>query len=186
MNQYLERYSQFGKKVQAVILTHMRHDGRISELLTHLNLPVSGDIQDQHYALGRFLFQYGGSFFITAMEAQSREEVEGLKARHMLQGFTAMAAPSTARPQTRPGNTPAPVVVTPQPRETPAATPLPVDLPPGVYTGRERRSGAERRQSNQDRRTEVELIYRNRRFGGRERRKATRRACEQTDAEKSA
>ena len=185
MNQYLERYSQFGKKVQAVIIAHMRHDGRITELLTHLNLPISGDIQDQHYALGRFLFQYGGSFFVAAMEAQSREEVEGLKARHMLQGVRAMAAPSSAT-GTHPGNTPAPSVVTPQPQMVRSLTPIPDALAPGVYTGPERRSGADRRQPNADRRTEVELIYRNRRFGGRDRRKATRRACDQSDAEKTA
>ena len=185
MNPYLERYSQFGKRVQAVIIAHMRHDGRITDLLTHLNLPVSGDIQDQHYALGRFLFQYGGSFFIAAMEADTREDVETLKARHMLQGFTAMAAPSS-RTATRPGSTPAPQVVTPQPQIVPAPTPVPTDCLPGVYTGRERRNSAERRRPNAERRTEVELIYRNRRFGGRERRKTCRRASDQSDAEKTA
>ena len=44
-----------------------------------------------------------------------------------------------------------------------------------TYVGPDRRGGRDRRKGPQDRRNEVEMVFKNRRFGGRDRRKSLRR-----------
>lgn len=186
-----ELYGAFGRDVVREVESALARAGDISEILRRLNLPHSPSLAPQHEALRAFLYQYGIALFLEIMRSNlSPEEVETAKSRLLLSrlvGDTRSRVPGKVVGGSAVlGSKPSPPTTalargsraTPEP-EPPAHKEPPVQLPPIVtvpgYAGPERRRNKDRRQLRYDRRWRVELIFKNHRFGGRDRRKTNRR-----------
>ncbi|MCX7964813.1 MAG: hypothetical protein N2644_10130 [Candidatus Sumerlaea chitinivorans] len=194
-----EIYAPFGREVCEEVRRCAATSGDISALLARLQLPPSGSISAQHETLKAFIFQYGVAFFLEMVRShRSPAEVEAAKAAMLLRRLTgdtrSQAVPK--RPEAGIGDSNAKQAssavspsssVSPAPAPTsgpssPAASPSPSAtgerkfIVTATYVGPDRRSGRDRRRASHDRRLKVELIFQNKRYGGRERRKSKRRA----------
>jgi len=179
-----ELYGAFGQDVVREVKACMDKHGSLAPMLARLNLPPSSTLNAQHESLRSFLYQYGIALFLRVMHStMTPAEVETAKGELLLSrlvGDTRSRMP--AKTPVAPGHHPtssasatsstgAPPVASPKPAEP--TEPRIIVTP--TYVGPERRSGKDRRRNKYDRRLQVELIYHNRRFGGRDRRKSIRR-----------
>ncbi|MGB9692806.1 MAG: hypothetical protein ACPL7D_11645 [Candidatus Sumerlaeaceae bacterium] len=185
-----ELYGAFGQDVVNEVRQCMAKCGDIAPLLKRLNLPSAFTLVSQHEALRAFLFQYGIALFLKVIRSQmTPAEVETAKGEQLLSRLVgdtrARTVPQTAASPTASGASPVALPKKAQTNEAPnqsdpsgapqQANERPLIVTP-TYVGPDRRSGKDRRRNVSDRRLRVELIYRNRRFGGRDRRRYKRRA----------
>jgi hypothetical protein len=194
-----ELYGSFGHSVVAEIQGHVARNGDVSRILNKLNLPPPAGLEAQHAALRAFIYQYGITFFMNAMKSDmSPNQVEQMKAERLLsRNLGDTSSRTMPRKPLGPADTGArKAYLTPPPVLTPDETsgkpssatdgPQPTTEAKWIispsYIGADRRSGKERRHKRKDRRARVDVIYSNKRYGGRERRKSVRRA---DDREKS-
>ena len=178
MSRHIQHYEQFGAAVYDIIRSHMGPDGRISDLLIKLHLPVTADVDQQHQILAKFLFQFGVTFFLEAIAQRDPEEIERMKTRRLLEGIGIKRKEGTVP---RSAASAAGINATPLPSEPASSTPPASPQPSGPkhisvpgYDGPDRRRGRDRRMARKDRRTRVDIVYHNHRFGGRDRRKTVR------------
>ncbi len=190
MARFDDRYRQFGPQVTEIVRAHLKADGSIGALLRRLNLPDPADIDHQHASLRQFLFRYGVTFFQALANSDlSPAEIERLKARRMMES-TGVRRSEQRTPTEGPTATRARDATAPRPPPPPPVPQEPDPVPPqgrkwvetDTYSGPDRRCVEDRRHGTGDRRARVDIIYKNHRFGGRDRRKAVRRAA---DREKS-
>jgi hypothetical protein len=169
----------------------MRPDGTIPDLLKKLNLPVPVEVDAQHAALARFIYQFGITFFFSALRhGGTGDDIERMKVQRFLDGTGGSRRSGIVTVHGSANGSPNPPQSQPQPQPqipvgqtTPAPAPLPATPPPQVatqirtpdYEGPDRRSGVERRVGPKDRRAKLDVVYKNMRFGGRDRRKVVRR-----------
>jgi hypothetical protein len=171
-----ELYAPFGPVVRAEVEDQVRRHGSLSSLLRRLNLNVPSRIDAQHEVLRNFLYQYGIAFFLRCIRAnRPATEVERQKLLRLAHGSdylrwsSSHPTPTDTGWRDRTGQTaegrPAPVHAAPHGAE---------DIPDVTSSSRDRRRG-DRRGGNPTRRSRVDAVSRNRRFGGRDRRKSDRR-----------
>jgi hypothetical protein len=129
-------YSKFGEEVITIIMDYAFKTHGLAALLKKLNIVAPGTHEEQQQALLEYLNRNGPSQFLKIMRESRKIALIGQPAAQPI---------SSEEPQTE-------------------AAPLP---PPPELTPRfiERRSGKERRKSL-DRRLSIELIFKNKRFGG--------------------
>ncbi len=176
-------YGPFGQDVVRCVQRCMEREGSVASLLARFNLPAAATLNSQHEALRAFLYQYGVAFFLKVINSNmTPQEVEIAKGQLLLEravGDLRSTHVHKAAPPASPH----------QPRPLAPPSNAPQDAPPGApqakekqwivtpsYVGPDRRSGKDRRRNPSDRRLRVELIFKNQRFGGRDRRKTKRRA----------
>lgn len=182
MSRHIQHYEQFGPTVYGIIRSHMAPDGRISDLLIKLHLPVTADVEQQHQILAKFLFQFGVTFFLEAIAQRDPEEIERMKTRRLLEGIgIKRKEPTVPKPVPPPGVYPVPP--TPLPSQPQQGGVRHISVP--GYEGPDRRKGRDRRGTKRDRRSKVDIVYHNHRFGGRDRRKTVRRAEDREKAKGS-
>ena len=199
MSSVEEMYGSFGTHVVEMVRSEILANSDLSRILGKLNVPSSPTLRAQHEALRAFLFRFGVGFFLTIMKSNwCADEVENQKAQKIAAaGRAAGVGGGKAVPAAHP--TPSHVHHEPPERPSPAehhdagngipsvaqVQQVPVvwiDTP--EYRGAERRSGVERRVGPPDRRAQLEAINKNRRFGGRDRRKTIRRAADRERLQK--
>ncbi|MBX7244310.1 MAG: hypothetical protein K1X53_02355 [Candidatus Sumerlaeaceae bacterium] len=185
-----KHFAQFGPEVIRMVEDHVRLNGNALQLLKQFHLPATPTPEGQLVALKNFIYQFGITFFVSAIRSNlSPDEIERMKARKLLEGAAQRKRPEmnvrTAN-LTPPGGalqshaTPhsgVPVVQPPL-ESSPAVSAVKMIDTPG-YKGPDRRVGAvDRRVGPADRRLELDLILKNKRFGGRDRRKVVRREAD--------
>lgn len=203
-----DHFRQFGPDVVQLVENHLLQHNDMRLLLERFSLQVPTRLEPQMESLSNFIFKYGIAFFLQAVRNDlTREQIETLKARKLV-GYSDMhgrGSHEAAMPP-RPGDaraassTPIPRYPMPLPSQQDAQPPPPLptygagapqhgDMVGGkmwiateTYTGLDRRSGKERRTLKRDRRASVDVVFKNRRFGGRERRKDHRRDADRTNA----
>ncbi|MCX7625281.1 MAG: hypothetical protein N2Z21_03605 [Candidatus Sumerlaeaceae bacterium] len=174
-----ELYGPFGQEVVAEVRRSLDRDGSLAPLLSRLNIPPASTLTSQHEALRAFLYQYGIALFLRALRTNmTPSQVEAAKGELLLSRLVGdtrshvAAKPSSSSTQTSP-KTPAPATANTNATKETEMEKKTIVTP--TYTGPDRRSGKDRRRNVSDRRTRLELIYENKRFGGRDRRKWKRR-----------
>lgn len=187
-----ELYGAFGQDVIAEVRACMQTNGDLSPILARLNLPHSSLLTSQHEALRAFLYQYGIALFLRIMRSgMTPQEVETAKSELLLSRLVGDTRARTLPRGHQPANShlheqTQPRAESPSGEVAPAAESVastgagakderPIIVTP-TYVGPDRRSGKDRRRNIADRRMKVELIFQNRRFGGRDRRRFKRRA----------
>jgi hypothetical protein len=184
-----EIYGPFGTAVVNEIRKEIEAKGGLESLLTRLNLPVSSSLVSQHEVLKAFIFQYGIAFFLKVIQSHmTPQEVEAAKGALLakrLMGDTrsrlAARSKDTAASSPAPPSPPSPCSTTSPTEDHAAEGKTKKIIVTPTYVGPDRRSGRDRRKTSWDRRMRVEIIFKNQRFGGRDRRKFARR---QEDREK--
>jgi len=197
-------YGSFGSQVVETLRQEIATSGDLSAILSKLNMPVPASLSAQHEALRSFIFQFGVGFFLVILKSNwTPEELERQKAQRIAATVRPSAIGGALVPPVKPPanssppqQTPVPisptVVYVTAPPSPPNATPAPIEEPvqevvmvdTPEYKGPERRSGVERRVGPPDRRSQLVAVNRNRRYGGKDRRKITRRACDREKLEK--
>ena len=145
MSRHIQHYEQFGPTVYGIIRSHMAPDGRISDLLIKLHLPVTADVEQQHQILAKFLFQFGVTFFLEAIAQRDPEEIERMKTRRLLEGIgIKRKEPTVPKPVPPPGVYPVPP--TPLPSQPQSGGVRHISVP--GYEGPDRRKGRDRHKGD--------------------------------------
>jgi hypothetical protein len=202
-----DMYKHFGPAVLHEIRSHTAMSGgSLTDLLKRLNIPSGPSVESQHVALRNFIYSYGVSFFLSAVQSNfDKEDIERMKAKRLMQlsrqerragskvfqsaeemkkdlqaEHSGQVAPSTLQAGPPPQGTPLRRKSDEvwQQQQQPAPAPA---VPPGtkmvdskLYNGPERRNGVERRVTQRERRQDLQVVFKNRRYGG-DRRKTVRR-----------
>lgn len=177
-----ELYGPFGQDVIAEVRRTLDRESSLGPLLTRLNIPPAATLASQHEALRAFLYQYGIALFLRALRTNmTPAQVEAAKGELLLSrlvGDTRSHVPAKPSGHTAPApaHTSPPIPEhAPTPTEPAPSQPEKKIIVTPTYVGPDRRSGKDRRRNISDRRTRLELVFQNKRFGGRDRRKWKRR-----------
>jgi hypothetical protein len=139
------RYAKYGENVMAVVMQYQAEHGNLRRLVHRVTGRVVRDSEQQHEVLLEYLVRHGEAVFLRQI-------------------------------QTSPGLERTPPKEQPQSTEPPPPPPKgdrPVIRLPSGEQIQDRRSGEDRRKQV-DRRKSLDIVYKNRRFGG-DRRKGDRR-----------
>lgn len=186
-----EMYSQFGPEVVREIKSQMLEHGGVVPLLKRLNLSIPTSLENQHDMLRNFIFQYGVTFFVKALKSNmASDDVERMKVSklvsqsHQMPDGTRRQRSSDENAQRRSTDSGLRRRASDKQeggasnRQASPERPVSGLIITPTYKGPDRRKGRDRRAGISDRRTRVDVVFKNRRYGGRERRKTIRRAAD--------
>ncbi len=180
MHQPEELFESFGPAVVAEIQRHLRRSGTLGPLLRSLGLDAPRLLEEQYGVLLQYLEACGSIDFLNQV---SLVDPANTVAQRLRSGGTRPVIPPRSVP-VKPPPSEIPIAdeaINPMPpaRDAPNVPEVLVDAGEWVttpdYSGPERRLGVERRLGPSDRRHQLETIFKNQRYGGRDRRKTIRR-----------
>lgn len=202
-----EFYQQFGPEVSREVRGEITRFGSLLPLLRRLGLHTPSELDEQHTHLRNFIFQYGVAFFLnTVRQGLSPAEIERRKVHRLV--YEIAREPKEKRPRRRASDLGLPSKpspghplrrasdkrLNPQPgtsgkQQMPPTTAPEAEDKAGwirtpTYYGPNRRFRGDRRKGVADRRAQLVTVFKNRRFGGRDRRKMIRREEDRKKAEK--
>lgn len=196
MQDFDQYYQSFGVEVIKEVQAQVAMFGSLTPLLRQLGMPVPPRIPDQHRTLQEFLYRYGVTLFLKAVQpGVGREEIERMKVekltRHVQASQTFIPRVTSSTPAANPGKPSAPQAGKPQVQaksaEAAPASPSPQPeksepewIVTPTYEGPDRRTGKDRRQRKFGRRMRSDNVRVERRHGGerKDRRKSVRRASD--------
>lgn len=204
MNLVAKFYEPFGAEVISEIQSEITMYGNLIPLLHRLGLPTPPGLENQHQVLRDFIFRFGTAMLLKAMRSNiTGPEIEHMKFERLMRQSRTQAASIPATPCTanrmprtagtlnrgRPGGCALLTEPLPEngsqapPRSHGAATstsaiPRKAWIDSRSYHGYDRRNPSDRRNGPSSRRSHLDTVFRNRRYGGRDRRGLGRRSAD--------